>query len=163
MSKCKTIKLTKGKTSLIDSEDFERVSQHKWFARKYQHSDKFGVLGKVNGKMIYLHRFIINPPDKSLIDHINGNPLDNRKSNLRLATHAQNLYNRKTKNKTGYKGVQPCNSKKNPFMAYIKIQGKRVHLGQFKTAEEAARVYDTKAKEVQGEFAWLNFPLEANQ
>ena len=95
------------------------------------------------------------------VDHINGNPLDNRKSNLRICTNAENQRNRgvNKNNTSGYKGV--CWAKQNKkWKARIKHNGKLIHLGYYKDKEEAARAYDKKAKELHGEYAYLNFPDE---
>lgn len=85
------------------------------------------------------------------VDHINMNGLDNRRENLRLATHQQNLANRTMtkQNKTGYKGVS---KKKNRFVAQIHINGRNKTIGYFKTPEEAHEAYCKKAKEIYGEF-----------
>lgn len=90
------------------------------------------------------------------IDHINGIRDDNRWVNLREATHSQNAANSKrySTNSIGYKGVY---RNYNKWIAQISINGKVFHIGRFNTAEEAARAYDVKAKELQGDFAVLNF------
>lgn len=92
------------------------------------------------------------------IDHINGKPSDNRIANLREANDSQNTVNRlkRKPTKTGYIGVQPAKSKSG-WAAKIRCNGKLCHLGTFATAEEAARAYDAKAREVHGEFAVFNF------
>jgi len=95
------------------------------------------------------------------VDHINGNPLDNRKSNLRICTHAENSNNTgpRKNNTSGYKGVYWAKRNKR-WLAQITHNGKQVYIGHYKDKEEAARAYDAKAKEFQGEFAYLNFPDE---
>lgn len=108
-----------------------------------------------------LHRFILklSKEDKTLCDHINRNPLDNRKSNLRKADSSQNNMNRGTRsnNTSGYKGVS-YDVSRNKWQSMIACRGERYHIGRFPTKEEAARAYDEKAKELFGEFAYLNFP-----
>ena len=92
-----------------------------------------------------------------IIDHVNGNGLDNRRENLRISTNSQNLANRRKNcnNTSGFKGVQP---KRKKYSACVGFQGKKIRLGVYDTPEEAARAYDEKAKELFGEYANLNFP-----
>ena len=121
-----------------------------------------------NTKDYRVHRlvaqiFIPNPENKPVINHINGNRLDNRKENLRICTRSENCRNKKVRSdsKSGYKGVNP-----NPngrYQAYIgdpTRKSQHIHLGYHATKEEAARAYDKKAIELHGEFANLNFPKD---
>ena len=96
---------------------------------------------------------------EDVVDHINHDPLDNHRHNLRLATRSQNAANvgPYANNTSGYKGVDFNQGK---WRARITQHGKRHFLGTFDTAEEAARAYDSKALELFGEFASLNFPEE---
>jgi flagellar basal body rod protein FlgC len=105
-----------------------------------------------------MHRLIMNTPDGMDTDHINSNGLDNRRQNLRICTHAENLANRKKQisNTSGYKGVSWDKSCKK-WAANISICGKYKKLGRFTDLVEAARAYDAAAKEVYGEFAKPNF------
>ena len=95
------------------------------------------------------------------VDHINGNPLDNRKSNLRICTNAENQRNKGVykNNKSGYKGVHWFKRDKK-WQAQIKHNNKSIHIGLYEDKEEAARAYDKKAKELHGNFKNLNFPDE---
>jgi len=104
-----------------------------------------------------MHRQLIQPPDGYVIDHINGEGLDNRRANLRFATVAQNAWNSKKRNpRSGYKGV--CFDKqKHLWRAAIVCHRKRIHLGYFKNKIHAARAYDFAAKKYHKEFASLNF------
>jgi len=106
-----------------------------------------------------MHRLILNPPAGITIDHINGNGLDNRRENLRLAGRGQNQCNRgkQSNNTSGFKGVT-WHKNLNKWEAGISISGKRYHVGFYKTPEAAARAYDDAAKKYHGEFARLNFP-----
>lgn len=148
----KEIPLTQGKVALVDDEDYERVSAYKWQANKgsagywYGHNDTHGQL----------HRFVVNAPRELMVDHKNGDGLDCRRENLRLATNAQNQYNAKLRvdNKSGFRGVHWDG---NRWIAQIKSQGRPIYLGRFNTPEAAARAYDTKARELRGEFARTNF------
>lgn len=113
-----------------------------------------------DGKTIYLYRHILKADEGIVVDHINGNPLDNRKSNLRLCSQAENCYNsaKRSGAKSKYKGVSIRDEAK-PFRARLHKDGKEYHLGSFETEIEAAIAYDVKAKEMFGEFARLNFGL----
>lgn len=117
-----------------------------------------------------MHRYILdlgcdNTYTDPVIDHIDGNGLNNTKSNLRLCNRSQNAMNKKLKSnsKTGWRGVTRPKTKnyklKKPWKAYIRPKGQSfITIGYYKTAEEAAKAYDEKAKELFGEFAKLNFP-----
>jgi len=94
------------------------------------------------------------------IDHVNHNGLDNRRSNLRLATIQENQFNRqiqKTTKSSQYKGVS-WETKQNKWRPSIKFNNQNIHLGSFTSEEDAARAYDKVAKELFGEFCCLNFP-----
>ena len=110
---------------------------------------------------VVLQRVVGRPLTRDdIVDHINHNGLDNRRPNLRLATRSQNAANLGpyANNTSGYKGVDFNRGK---WRARIREGGVRYFLGYFETAEDAARAYDTKAHELFGEFASLNFPEEA--
>ena len=152
----KKIKLTKGYITLIDDEDYERVSKHSWYINKGSYAES-----TINNKGVRLHRFILNPPEGMLIDHINGDGLDNRKENLRIASPRQNQANSLGKpinRKSKYKGViYYPNAHKRKWRARLFIsKHKSIHLGFFSSEEEAAKAYDVKSKELYGEFAKLN-------
>lgn len=106
-----------------------------------------------------LHRFILNINDKKVIDHINGNSLDNRKENLRVCTQQQNLFNKtlSKKSKSGFKGVwfrKECKTK--PWQAQIKFNSTEIHLGYFKNKVEAALAYNQATLKYFGSFANIN-------
>lgn len=103
-----------------------------------------------------MHRELARTPKGMSTDHINGNRLDNRKKNLRVCTHSENCKNRGNRidNKTGYKGVFPYGNGR--FRVKIKLDGKMLHVGLYDTADEAARAYNRKAKELFGKYARLN-------
>ncbi|MBL0320674.1 MAG: HNH endonuclease [Alphaproteobacteria bacterium] len=144
----KEITLSKGFVCIVDDDDYEYLSQYRWHSMK----GKVRVYASRSYKrsQIIMHRELMNPPIGFVVDHINGNTLDNRRSNLRICTHSQNNVNVKQKNKTGYKGVKLENGK---WVARIQIT-----IGTFASAEEAARAYDKASKSLHGEFAALNFP-----
>jgi len=106
-----------------------------------------------------MHRQIMNCPMDMVIDHINHNGLDNRRANLRLATRQQNSWNikkRPGKKSSQFKGVSFCKRDKR-WEAYIIYGKKHIFIGRYDDEETAARAYDTKAKELFGEFAYPNF------
>lgn len=156
----KEIELSRGMKSVIDDDDFERVSKFKWYART-NNGSKFYAAASIPGtksKKMYLHRFIMDAPKGLQVDHINGDTLDNRKENLRICTIQENLRNKKGKRE--YKGAIYAGKGRNlkkPWSARISFEGRNLYLGHYETAEEAARAYDEAAKKYYGEFAKLNF------
>ena len=106
----------------------------------------------------FLHRALITPAKGFQVDHINGDKLDNRRKNLRVVTLKQNVMNRPVERDTesGYKGVSRANKGGSTWRARIYAEDKRIHLGTFKTKEEAALSYNDAAIRYFGEYAWLN-------
>lgn len=151
------ITLINGCKTLIDSKDYDRVSCYKWYLHKGGYAAR-SIKG--NGKTItvFLHHFITGVDFKYVVDHINGNRLDNRKSNLRVVTAQQNSFNRaRNKNKISsiYKGVF-WSKEKLMWFSLIKLNGESNHLGYFKSEIDAACAYNEKSKELFGEYARLN-------
>lgn len=144
----------------VDDQDYEYLSQFNWCSHRIKGLVYARRSGTVNGKRrrILMHREILKPADGVKIDHRDGDGLNNQRSNLRVASHAENMRNRRasSRNRTGFRGVSVLPT--GAFRAEISIDHKKVVLGQFDTAEEAARAYDAAAKEASGEFARLNFP-----
>jgi HNH endonuclease len=152
------IPLTRGMYAIVDADDFEELSQHKWTLVRRGNSDYAGRREK--GKHISMHREIMNTPDDMVVDHINGNGLNNRKSNMRNCTKAQNSYNSRPRGgHSGYVGVT-YHKRSRKFSAVIGYNGEKIHVGEFDDEIEAAQARDRKALELQGEFAYLNFPEE---
>lgn len=159
------IPLTRGKVALIDDDDAEAVLAFQWHAHRNSKDLWYAmqtVKHRSTGSAIYLHRVILNAPPETKVDHKNGDGLDNRRANLRIATHAENLRNSglSSNNSSGFKGVSFVRHRflSKPWHARIMLNRKQTHLGYFATAEDAARAYDAKAKELFGEFARVNFP-----
>lgn len=155
----RTIALPSGHTVLISEQDFELASHFRWFAKPSARLIYVAAsTPKPHRKTIYLHRVLMNAGHGWDVDHINGNPLDNRRPNLRLCTHAQNMARCRSyrPSKYGFRGVSQ-NYKSGRFMATISIKDKKVYLGTRDTAEQAAHLYDFHALRLHGEFARLNF------
>jgi hypothetical protein len=164
----KKIPLSRGMTTIIDDEDFERVSQFKWSVTCHKERTppdyyaRRAVWQPETRKSItvLLHRFILNAPPDKHVDHINGDGLDNRRANLRLVTPAQNQQNlKRRRGASGFRGVQ-YDERKRRHYARIKVNNQKIWLGFFDNAEEAARAYDAAAVKHHGEYAQLNFPNE---
>jgi hypothetical protein len=142
--------------AVVDEEDYAFLSQWTWYPYVRSNGVYVGRRVRDNGrqKTIYLHRLLLNAPKGIEVDHINGNPLDNRKSNIRLCTRSQNNQNiKKTKGKIPYKGVS---EKRDGYQVSVAKNGKRHWVGSFKTIKEAALAYNKKATELFGEFASVN-------
>jgi hypothetical protein len=173
------IQLGHGRFALVDAEDYDRVRAHSWCLwrkksdpnRCYaQRSIRLGRGRKAPKTQVFLHRFIVGAASGTFVDHRNGDGLDCRRRNLRIATRRQNAENvtrSANQKRGGFKGVG-WHARARKWQAGIcagsvKANGKRarLHLGLFATAEEAARAYDRAAVEHFGEFASLNFPGRA--
>jgi hypothetical protein len=155
----KQIPLTQGKFAIVDDADYEWLIQRKWYAYDAQKGKGKWYARCSQSVKVDMHRVITNAPKGMDVDHINGNGLDNRRSNLRVCTRTQNQQNiHVTHNKHGYKGVEQQRGGK--YRANIYFDGKRLITRGFNTPEEAARAYDKKARELFGEFAWVNFPIK---
>lgn len=152
----KILKSNKGTKILVSDKDYDRVKKFKW-----KLCPTTGILFITkNRKRISLHRFIMNPDKDMVVDHINGDRSDNRRSNLRVCSHKQNLANQKlnSKNTSGFKGVYYKKSKKK-FTARIKVEGRLFFLGHFNNPKEAGEAYDRAAVEYFGGFAKTNKSL----
>jgi hypothetical protein len=149
----KEISLTQEQVALVSDEDYERAAQHKWCASKTRKG--WVARARVNGSMIELHRFILNAPKRSEVDHENHNGLDCQRHNIRLATRRQNAMNRRGRGKSRFRGVD-FDSKWNKWRACICPHRKNRFLGYFQTEEQAALAYNDAARECYGEFACLN-------
>lgn len=151
----KTIQLTKGYEAIVDDEDFDELSKHKWTA-SVTGRDKTHIYAtrgtNIGGKhkSFMMHRQILGAIKGQLVDHINGNPLDNRRCNLRITDWSGNSTNRCAKRSAavGFKGVTK-RKKSGMYFASIGI-------GQFHTAEEAALAYNKWASLIHGQYARLN-------
>lgn len=145
-----------GREVLLDDEDYERINQSVWFSCQKKGDTRYAVRFEKTGKYISMHREILNPKKEQLVDHINHDGLDNRKCNLRLASFAENTWNRrveKGKTSSKFKGVRWA---RGHYYVYIGKDNKKHYRGQYKTEVEAALAYDKAALELHGEFANTN-------
>ena len=156
----KEIILTQGKVAIVDDADYDYLNQFKWHALKL--AGKFYVgrkltVSKGKRNQILMHRLIMKPDKGMVIDHLDGNPLNNQKNNLRICTHSDNMRNCKIsiKNTSGYKGVSFL-KKKNTYKSAIKFNKKTIYLGYYIDPIDAARAYNAAAIKYFGEFANLN-------
>lgn len=161
------IPLTKGKVARVDPNDFEWAKQYNWCAQTSRHNGiiTYYAARRTGRTLLLLHRCLLNAVPGEEVDHWNGDTLDCRRENLRLATSQQNSFNaQKTRHRTSsrYKGV--CHvprSKTNPWRGNIGGGSKtpRQHLGYFPSEIAAALAYDRAARNLFGQFARLNFPV----
>jgi len=141
----------------VDKEDYKVLAELTWGSSTKGYACRRVYLGHNKYVMEHMHRTVIDVPEHMLVDHINGDKSDNRKSNLRLATNSQNQMNRKpNKNSSSkYKGVS-WHKRDKRWRASIGCEREKYHLGSFDTEEEAALAYNEGAKKMHGEYARLN-------
>lgn len=156
------VPLTRGLVALIDKDDIVAVGWDNWHA-SVSGGRSYAVRRAPRGsksRVIYMHRVIANAPEGITVDHINGDTLDNRRCNLRLCSHAENVRNRsksRTRQSSKYLGVY-FDKARQKWRACIRLGGKPTHLGSFSDERAAAKAYDAAALAHHGQFARLNFP-----
>jgi len=156
----KEIQLTKGKVAVVDDDLFNYLNQFKWYANnlngKFYAVRRF-MVKKGKQSVILMHRDIMKPNKGFVIDHIDGDTLNNSINNLRICKHEENLRNQKINknNKSGFKGVYFC-KQRNKFRAEIKKDRQKYFLGLFIDPKDAASAYNEAAIKYHGEFANLN-------
>jgi hypothetical protein len=171
----KEIQLSQGKVALVDDEEFEQLNKYKWTTTYNMNGNFYATRNEYNGKKvnrIKMHRHLLGLHDaRILVDHIDGNGLNNQRKNLRIATKAQNAKNRRKKTGTSkYLGVYVYHQNYRTvsgsysyiyYVASIKNESNKVYYKKFPYTPEgeilAAKWYDIKAKELHKEFANLNF------
>jgi hypothetical protein len=151
------VPLTRGKIAVIDAEDAPFISEMTWSAMTTGYARAAYTNSTGATESIFMHRKIIGALPHQFVDHIDGDKLNNRKSNLRLCTHAENMANRSAQknNSAGFKGVSLCRNT-GRYRAIITVNGKKHRLGRFDSAAEAAIAYDAAAIKLLGEFAFTN-------
>ena len=150
--------LTQGEVAMVDPEDFEELNKHVWCAHRNGRS--IHVCRRVGRQVIWMHRVIMKAPKGMIVDHIDGNGLNNRKCNLRICTREQNSFNVQPRGGAcGFKGVA-YDKRSGKYKATIGYRYDHIEIGQFDDPVDAARARDMVARELQGEHAWLNLPEE---
>lgn len=156
---CRKIPIGNGVYAIVDEHDFNRVSMHPWHAltgangsARYARSS-MKVAGYARARTVLLHRFVLGVDGAEIVDHINGDGLDNRRANLRIASAHQSATNRGARGVIGLNGVRHSGRK---FLASIAPNGQEIYLGTFNSSAEAAVVYNAAAVIAYGEFARLN-------
>jgi hypothetical protein len=160
------IPLTKGLFAIVSPEDYERLSAYKWHSARHgrtiyaQHGTGSEKAGRRRGYLVMMHRAVMGVEDERVVDHQNHNGLDNRRTNLRIATWEENCWNKRkpiSDSSSQYKGVM-WDKRRSTWQVMMGYKGKKIFIGYFDDETEAAKAYDAKAKELYGEFAALNFP-----
>lgn len=150
--------LTQGRVALVDDSDFEWLSQWKWHVFKgcsgHVYAARNGPPDNTGRRAhIFMHRVLVEPPAGLIVDHINGNGLDNQRANLRVADTTRNMWNR-APNRSGsstHKGVY-WHKQHSKWVAAIQVEKKRRHLGLFQSEAEAAAAYRRAAVAAHGRF-----------
>jgi hypothetical protein len=144
------IKLTQGKFALVDNEDYKFLNQWKWYAAKrlstyYAARSRkvHEIINNSESRQVYMHKLIMNTPNNMDTEHINRNGLDNRKSNLKILSHRENMFNMERNSR-----LIGAHKAGKYFMSKMQINGKNIYLGIFKTAEKAHEVYMKKLNEI---------------
>lgn len=163
----KKIKLNKGKFAIIDDDDYERVSKKIWWCEVKKNKkaiyacNSLYIKEKQRVTTLRMHRFIMGAKKGVQIDHINGNGLDNRKSNLRFCTNSQNRRNTSVSKKKAGSNFKGVDFKNGLWRSRITIDKKQIHLGYFKNEIDAAKNYEEAAKKLFGNFYKINLESES--
>ena len=154
----KRIPLTRGMIAVVDDEDYENLIRHSWHYTKSPNAAGRAARRLGPHKLILMHQEVMGEKPGHVIDHINHNPLDNRRCNLRFCTQSQNQWNRTAQGRgtSKYKGVH-WKVDRQKWRARIYTHGKELDLGGYDNEKDAALAYDKAARELHGEFACCNF------
>ena len=162
----KEILLTLGKIAIVDDKDFERISQYRWNASYYLRKDMWVAIRTTGNKykrnIFLMHREILGllKGDGQIVDHRDGNSLNNTRLNLRIVSNSQNLQNHRglrKGNSSGFIGVYK-HKKYNIWYPAVMLDDKKYYLGSYKNKRIAAVMRDKAALHLHGDFASLNFP-----
>ena len=145
---------SRGDNIFVDDIDFSKLSGFKWCVTKNRNT-KYAYR-KEKGKMILMHRVIMDVMDKEIIDHVDHNGINNIRANLRICTHTQNMWNRRKSILTKYKYMGIYKDSPNRWVAECKMNGTRRRIRGLKSPEEAAIAYNSLAEEMHKGFAALN-------
>ncbi len=148
--------------ALVDVHDLRVLVSRVWRITRRSHTDYAVTSYRVNGRLatVYMHHFLLDPPQGKEVHHINGDGLDNRRSNLVICTHAENMQAQVKHIKTThsrYKGVTWVKDKAKWSGRITRSDGRRIFLGYFDSEVDGARAYDRAAQAMFGDFARLNF------
>lgn len=149
-----------GNSFIFDKVDYPLLSNRYCFVTSTSNGYGYAMSRDSDGSQKQILRLLLNLSNDKYVDHINGDHLDNRRRNLRIASASENNYNARIRcdNSSGFKGVS-FNKRKDKYRSYINFERKPIHIGYFDNPEDAARAYDTAARFLFGEFACVNFPL----
>lgn len=144
--------------AIVDPGDYDRLAGYAWYLHETPTvSYARATIYTPTKRNVYMHHMILTPPDGMTVDHVNGNGLDNRSANLRIATRAQQQHNtrRRRTNQSGFKGVRYVGGR---WRAELRVGGAQRRLGVYDDPITAARAYDDAARHHFGEYALVNFP-----
>jgi len=163
---CAEIYCGQGCSAFVDWQDFDLVKRHNWCLTNNRgnataYAQAWDSHEKATRRRVVMHRLIMCPPEGMFVDHIDGDGLNNRRSNLRLVTKQQNAFNQFSRGGSSqYKGVT-LDKASGKWRAEIRINGVKKHLGRHVHEEDAAMAYDLAAANLFGDHARLNFPVAA--
>jgi len=151
----KIIIATGGEEVYVDAEDYEFVNRHNWFVKQGY------AITRMNGKDLYMHRMIFGKiPAGMVVDHVDRDKLNNRKGNLRPASHVQNVFNSNAGEGVGVSHYVGVSRKRGKWMASCSIKDKDVYIGIHDDEIECAKMRDAFVYRLRGELGFLNFPDE---
>jgi len=155
------IKLTRGLTTIVDDDDYDWLSDMEFYTQVDERGKTYAATS-ILGDIVYIHRLITDTEDGDVVvDHQNGDTLDNRRDNLIVSSYQENAMNKsKTKHHRSSKFKGVTKMKNGRWKAHVGMDDQDIHLGYFDTEEEAARAYDRAATDKFGDRAKLNFPKE---